>query len=183
MRASKNGYITKELTLALSDHQTQNVALALAGPRIDVAGIYQLTIEASSDCRGQIPETLFARRYAAAVTQNGSAIRVVLGGANFYPSGSTPILPGRVEQGSVVLDLFWPSHCEGTEPDSTVTEIIDHTTYLEIGGGVARLSPAGSNFTGTLSGHFQILGAPQCRIDTSVQAWCRSPSHRVALTR
>ncbi len=68
IRASKTGYITKELTLAISDHHTENVFLTLAGPRVDVAGTYQMTIEAGPECRGQIPDRVLTRRYGAAIT-------------------------------------------------------------------------------------------------------------------
>ena len=73
--ASKGGYATKELTLALSDHHTENVGLAPVAPRPDVAGTYQLTIEASQGCRSWIPEPLITRRYTAEIRQSGASLR------------------------------------------------------------------------------------------------------------
>lgn len=194
LRVSKNGYVTKELTLAISDHHTENVALALAGPRADVAGVYQLTIDAAPECRGQLPDELLTRRYAAAISQIGAAIQVVVTGANFDSGGITggsTVIPGRVDQvpgpggvqrTHVELLLLWPTHCERTEPDSRVVEIIDDTTTLEMLGG-ASLFSAGANFAGTLTGDIRIFNRPQCHPSSQLRARCQSTSHRVTLTR
>jgi hypothetical protein len=177
LRISKSGYVSKELTLSLSDHHTQNVALALSGPRLDVAGAYQLTIEASPDCRGQIPETLLTRRYAAAITQSGTAIQVVVRGANFGY-----IVPdARVEQTGVVLGFPNYGHCDSWAAEEYFVEKVDETTYLFIDG-LARLSRAGPSFTGTLSGSLGSYTSHPCCCPAA-QAWCRSSSHRVSLTR
>ena len=180
MRVSKNGYVTKELTLALSDHHTENVTLALAGPRLDVAGIYQLTIEAASGCRDRIQEALLTRRYAAAITQSGAAIQVVLSGANFG-GGSYLIPAARIERTGVVLEFPNYGHCDSFVGETYLVEKVDDTTYLWING-LARLSPAGPGFTGTLGGSFGIFPSHPCCCPAA-QASCSSSSHRVALTR
>jgi hypothetical protein len=180
MRVSKNGYITKELTLDISDHHTENVALALAGPRLDLAGSYQLTFEASPECRGRIPETLLTRRYAAAITQSGAAIRVVLTGANF--AGGSYVVPDvRAEQPGGVLEFPNYGHCESFVGAKYLVEKVDDTTHLWITG-VARLSPAGQGFAGTLVGMFAIYPSHPCCCPAA-QAWCESSFHRVTLTR
>ena len=180
MRVSKSGYITTEVTLAISDHRTQNLALALAGPRVDFAGAYQLTIEASPECRGRFPDALLTRRYEAAITQDGAAIRVVLSGANFAIArfgSSSNAIAGRVDLTGVVLELNSATY----DTDPSLVEIVDDTTYLVIEGG-ARLSPAGPDLTGTLDGRLLVFpsnpggGAP-------LKASCGSLSHRLTLTR
>lgn len=182
LRVSKIGYRTSEVTLAISDHHTQNVPLALAGLRVDIAGTYQLTIDASPDCRSRLPDALLTRRYAAAITQDGAAIRVVLSGARFavgrFEGRSAVVISGRVEPTGVVLDLN-PPLAYYTDP--TLVEIVDTTTYLVIDG-EARLSPAGPSLTGTLGGNFLVY--PSNPVDGSVplQASCRALSHRVTLT-
>jgi hypothetical protein len=181
IRVSKSGYITKELTLAISDHHTENVALAVAGPRVDAGGTYQLTIEASPDCHGQIPEALLRRRYSAGITQSGSTIRGTLSSANFAIGrfgGRSNFFSGRVEQTGGVLEF---NYYGAYDEDPSLVEIIDDTTRLVIEG-QARISAAGPSFHGTLGGSF-IVFAGDAQGGTPSVAACRSPSHRVALTR
>jgi hypothetical protein len=117
---------------------------------------------------------LATRHYAAATTQSGATIRTVLTGANLHPAGSHAVV-GRAEQAGIVLDL----RDDGDGISSAVIETIDPTTYLVIQG-VARLSPAGSGFTGILDGYFAVREG--ARYNTPVKAHCSSPSHRVTLT-
>jgi len=182
LRVSKVGYSTKEVTLAIFDHHTQNVSLALAGPRVDIAGTYQMTIEASSDCRGRLPDALLTRRYAAAITHDGAAIRVLLSGASFvsgrFGSQSAVVISGRVEPTGVVLELSPLAYYT----DPTLVEIVDATTYLVIDG-EARLSPAGPSLTGTLRGHFLVYPSNPVGRGVPLQASCGVLSHRLTLTR
>jgi hypothetical protein len=185
LRISKTGYLTRDVALSIADHHIEDVSLPVAGPRVDVAGVYQMTIDVGVECREKIPEALQARRYTAAITQLGSEIRVVLTGARFFPQFSSPssstVIPGRVEHGQIALDLAWPTHCEGTEPDSRVVEIIDGTTYLEISGS-GTLAPAGEGFAGTLRGLIAIRSDPRCGSPaTAACEW--SQPYRVMLTR
>jgi hypothetical protein len=180
MRVSKNGYTTKELTLEISDHHTENVALALSGPRIDVSGTYRLTIEASPSCRDSIPENVRTRDYSAAITQNGAALRVVLSGANFYPAPNTSrsaTIDGGLDQRGIVWEFRYFGNYDNLYPD--IVEIIDETTHLVIEGQV-RLSPVGANFSGTLGGSFLVF--ERYANGVTPKADCRS-SHRVSLTR
>ena len=178
MRVSKNGYVTKELTLALSDHHTENVTLALAGPRLDVAGIYQLTIEAAPQCRGQIPDPLLTRQYAAAITQSGTAIQIRLSGANFVLAD----LAARIDQTGIALDFvnepIMYGHCEASY--AQFIEKIDDTTYVVIHG-LARLLPAGAGFVGTLQGSSAIYSCIPCSFTCSNGAVAACASHRVTL--
>jgi hypothetical protein len=181
LRVSKDGYTTKELTLAISGHHTENVALAVSGPRVDAGGMYQLTFEASAECDGstrvrdRIPDMLVTRHYAAAITRSGATIRSVLTGANFGTAGGHVVF-GRAEQAGIVLE-FIDYEDIGV---SRLVETIDQTTSLVIAG-AARLSPVGSGFTGTLDGHFTVHES--ARFTAPVKAHCSSPSHRVTLTR
>jgi hypothetical protein len=182
LRLSKSGYITREVMLAISDHHTRNVTLALAGPRVDIAGAYQLTIDASPDCRGRLPDALLTRRYAAAITQDGASMRVVLSGATFAigrsGSRSDVVIFGRVDAAGVVLELDPLGYY--TEP--TLVEIVDNTTWLVIDG-EARLSPAGPGLTGTLGGSFFVYPSNPVGRGVPLQASCGVLSHRLTLTR
>ena len=179
IRVSKSGYITKELTLAISDHHTENVALAIGGPRLDAGGTYQLTIEASSDCHGQIPEALLTRRYVAGITQSRSTIGGMLSGANFAIGrfgGRSNFFSGQVDPTGFALEF---NYYNAYDTDPSLVEIIDDTTLVIEGR--ARLSPAGPDFHGTLDGSFIVFAGDTH--GSTPPAVCRSPSHRVALTR
>ena len=181
------GDVTKAVTLSISDYRTENVHVALAGPRVDVAGLYQMTFDASDQCRGSIPDALSTRRYTAAVTQRGSELQVVVSGARFIryftsPPSDTTVIPGGVERGIIYLHLVWPTHCDVGEPNSTVVEAIDDTTYLEIAGGGALLR-SGEGFSGLFGGHFIVRHDYRCGAAAQPKAICRPDSYRVTLTR
>ena len=182
LRVSKSGYLTKELTLAITDHYTQNVTLALEGPRVDLAGTYQLTIDASPECSGRLPDVLLRRRYAAAITQDGAAIRVVLSGTRFASRASESrtdaVIVGRVEPTGVVLEVDPLSYYT----DPTLVEILDATTYVVIDG-EARLSPVGPGLTGTLRGSYFVYASNPIGRGVPLQASCGVLSHRLTLTR
>ena len=40
------------------------------------------------------------------------------------------------------LQLAWPSHCEGTEPDARIVEIVDDRTYIKSREAVGSRVPA-----------------------------------------
>lgn len=181
LRVSKNGYTTKELTLAISDHHTENVPIELAGPRNDVAGPYELTLEAAPSCRIGLPEAAFVRRYDAAVTQSDAGVRMVLNARTF--DGGRYVIP-TIELGPSGGALEIPNygHCD-VSTGLYLVEQIDDTTHLWVSG-TATLSRSSEGFTGTLDGSFAILpGRPCSRVSEEPRSWCPSPSHRVTLTR
>ncbi len=185
LRISKTGYVAREIPLAISDHHTENVSLTMSEPRAIVEGLYQMTIEAAAECQGRIAEALLTRRYAAAITQKESEIRVVLTGARFFPGfvgpSDTTVIPGSIVGDQLQLALAWPTHCEGTEPDSRVVEFIDGATYLEIAGS-GRLLGVGDGFAGTLRGLYLVRASPLCGSATTSSCGLNT-SYRVTLTR
>jgi hypothetical protein len=189
LRITKASYVAREISLAISDHHTEDVALTMSEPHAVVEGLYQMTIEAAAECRGRIADPLLTRRYAAAITQKESEIQVVLTGARFFPGFVGPsdrtMIPGVIFQpeGHLQLTLAWPTHCEGTEPDSRLVEIIDNTTYLEISGS-GQLTRSGNGFAGTLRGLYLTRASPLCGSSGPTTSSCgTSTSYRVTLTR
>ena len=185
LRVSKPGYTTNEVALAIAAHHIENVALAVDGPRLDFAGQYQLTIDAAAECRSQLPENSRTRRYAAAVTQLGRDLRVVLTGARFVPhiggEGELFWVNGQVtDPGNVVeLRLTETGSCETSE---VLVEKVEQG-YLEIGGAIELLPRSGA-LSGTLRGGFHLIDNRQCQgLQFSALGSCRSSSHRVTLTR
>ena len=180
IRVSKAGYVTKELGLSISNHHTQNVALALAVPRLDVSGAHQMTFEASPECRDQLPEAVRTRRYAAEITHDGALIGLVLSGSRFYPfpytRTTTTIIGGWAGPASITLYLFDENY-DGGPP--MLLEIVDDSTHLAITGGI-ELWADGRGLVGTLDGEFRAFTQFDRR--TPPFASCRS-MHRVTLSR
>jgi hypothetical protein len=187
LRISKEAYVAREIPLAISDHHTENIALTMSQPGALVEGLYQMTIDAGPECQGRIPDALLTRRYAAAITQRESEIRVELTGARFYngfvgPVMDRTVIPGFVhDENRLQLTLAWPTHCEGTEPDSRVVEFINDTTYLEISGS-GQLLRSGNGFAGTLRGLYLTRASPVCGSATTLSCGTNT-SYRVTLTR
>jgi hypothetical protein len=150
LRVSKSGYVTSDVTLALSDHLTERFPLALSAPRLDVSGTYHLSVELSARCT-HFPETLRTRRYIANITQSGAALRGHVSGAAFASLGD--IFSGWVEPTGLIIEFDNDPYFAGTG----LVEVVDAQTYLVVGG-VARLVPAGAGFDGPLDGWIQIYG-------------------------
>ncbi len=177
---SKNGYATKELSLLISDHHSQAVALELDGPRADFAGTYQLTVDAASACRTQLPEAVHTRQYAATISQSGTDLRIRLSGANFVSAA----LAARIEQSAIVLDFInYPyqyGHCEN--PYVQFVEKIDEATYFMIHG-LARLASIDGGFAGALRGTSVVSSCVPCSYPCSDEAEATCGSHQVTLSR
>lgn len=174
VRVTKPGYVATEVRLAIADHHTENIALALAAPRTDVSGTYHLTIEAPPACRTEVAEPLFTRRYAAQLTQNGAQIRGTLSGTHLAAGSSA--FYGRVEPTRVVLDFVYDPY----ERVAGLLEIIDEATSLVISG-MAQLTATDSGFAGGFSGSFLIFPSDP-RSGGQPRTHCSGPS-RVTLTR
>src|SRR4029079_19321286 len=64
--------------------------LTPAIPILSLAGNYRVSLRPSPSCAGKLPPDLRVRQYSAAITQSGSRLTIVLGGADFAT------LPGQV---------------------------------------------------------------------------------------
>jgi hypothetical protein len=183
LRFITTGYATKEVGLDAAGHHTVDTRLVPTVPFLDVAGLYHLTIEAGPECRGQIPVHLLKRHYTAYINQSGAPLEAVLGGATFGErlpyGGPGNVIPGRALPQAFNLTLSAPTHCEGTEPDYRLIEIVEGAPLVITGSAV--LSPAGQGFTGTLTGWFQTYETQRC--GSYPFQWCFSASHRMTLTR
>src|SRR5207237_5030387 len=89
IRASTDGYVPKTMQVsvpALANprrDQILNFDLAPVNRILALAGMYRLTLRASSTCGAKIPATVAGREYLATVTQDGPRLHVVLSGAEF----------------------------------------------------------------------------------------------------
>jgi hypothetical protein len=155
-----------------------------------LAGMYTLTITIAGDCRpspptAQIPEPK-TRTYAAAVTQNGPILHVVLSGADFLiQNGRGNAFDGRVEPSGVTFSLgslgayaYYYFYYTVGLPD--VAEKISATEYLALlGKAFTTSSPSG--LTGQLNGAAMLFTQPSPGV-TSVRVSCQSSRHQFSLT-
>jgi hypothetical protein len=181
IRAEKAGYQPVTQSLVVNDHGTVNLVLPLAAPRLHVSGGYTLTITAADECREQLPEATWTRRYAATVDQNGPLLRATLSGASFVLVGQRGnSFGGRVEPSRVLFTLagldYYYYYIYGD-----LVEQLDESTYVAIGGG-ATLTGTSDVLDGQLNGTFYILDRDPRRFPRPKQQ-CRSGQHRFRLSR
>jgi hypothetical protein len=88
IRANKEGYLdqTQEANVT-KDGTGLDFTLSVAGTVANYAGVYKLTITASS-CSAGFPEEAKRRVYTAQVEQTGAALRVSLSDADFLPGSN-----------------------------------------------------------------------------------------------
>ena len=186
LRVTKDGYRTQELHVTISDHQLLDVDLPLLAPRVDVSGAYTLTVTAADECtigRGDqhVTEEARERRYAAFVTQNGPKVSVELSGAVFAaPMPTDSRIPGTVEPGRVLFDLFWWAWDFGVP--YIVEKMPSGETLVVSGWAETTIAPRG--LIGTLNGTFGVAPAGVTPgVGVASTASCLSNAHRFALSR
>lgn len=173
IRFRKDGYVTAELNLTISDHSVHNVTLDLVAPRADLSGTHQLTIIAGPECRGTLPEALLTRRFTAELKQNGKYLEGVAGGALFVQNRNR--LYAIVEPSGVSLQFLDDTYYGGRW--YFVEKVDDETALAFVG--FAQLPPTGRGYAGSWSGSIQLLNASL----TTTLAECRSSNHQVTLNR
>jgi hypothetical protein len=121
----------------------------------NVAGQWQLTIDASASCGG-LPDAARHRTYSATIAQNNSALRIELSGATFAPDPGSPggtenTFFGRINQSVVALRLdsydYYGLHYD-------IGEVLtDGRFYTAIGtaSGTATASTIGAALDGKIS--------------------------------
>lgn len=168
IRVTKEGFQPRVLSVAVADHQTQNVELSLVRPREDVSGAYTLTITAVGDCRQALPEEVRTRTYTARLTQNGPNVEARLSGANFAvsPGGRGDRFRGKVEPDGVTFSLSsyiykyygytqYPDVIESL-PAEVAARLSSPSAYFVLDGSVVARGSR-SHLSGTLAGAFQIF--------------------------
>ena len=181
VRVTKNGYEPHIREVSIVGHQTLNVELKLAAPRLNVSGTYSLTITAAAECRASLPEEATKRKYTAVVTQNGPLLHVNLKDATFWQEPDHQI-PQHQFEGNV--DTTHPTFVfsdtsESDEPPSVVEQMSPKLFFVPIGKVSTTVSPSG--ISGTLDGVIKVLELVNQVLPTV--ATCRSTSHEFVLVR
>ena len=95
VRASAGGYVAQTTQVNVSPFTTPrrdstlNFDLTPVIPDLSLTGNYRVTLTASPSCT-TLPAEIGARQYTAAITQNGPALAIVLGGAEFATNSGRP---------------------------------------------------------------------------------------------
>ncbi len=182
IRAGKEGYLPVVQPLALTDHATVDLSLPLAAPRSNLAGTYELTIDAAADCRDRLPAEARTRRYTAAVTQQGAVLEVRLSGADFVvdPQGHGNGFSGRLEPGQAVFTVDgWDYYYYRQIAD--VTERLGDALYYAVSGTVTA-SAAPGRIAGTLTGELATMTVDPLTFPAPATR-CRSTAHAFVLSR
>ncbi len=156
------GYEETEQRVWASQHATINIAVARAGPRLNVAGTYTVVFD-WSQCGPGFPVDLRRRVYAAVVQQSADNIQVEFTEREFLRrSASRPnLIYGRVHADGIYLiaepDYYYPI---GPGYSSLLTEILPDNYLLAIWGR-AFLAQSGHRFSGTFKGNAWLQRADQ----------------------
>lgn len=113
----------------------------------NIAGAYNLTISASSTCSGNLPASARILRYAATISQSGSAWQTSLAGADIALARLTGTVSGSaVSINSVLIsdlsNFFLPISVNGSAGTGSVG--------------------AGGEIVGTLNGQISVLTGGNC---------------------
>jgi hypothetical protein len=152
LRVSRDDYVTDLRTLEMSGTTVADVQLALARPRLDIAGTYTLTLgPADCDASPALDPSLRQRSYTAVISQNGANAEVTLTGPEFaaMSSGFANQFSGTVGASGAVFDI---RAADGYYlAIAAVVEVLPEGTFLSIWGSAAT-SVKGAGLAGTLDG-------------------------------
>jgi hypothetical protein len=186
--ASKDGYATSSQTVIPDGRTSQSVTftLAAAGPSLDLAGTFDLTVTVDAACNG-LPANLRTRRYTATFVRERSEWQYVatLTGASF----AAPSRIARYDRfqanvfGDVVRFVF-----RSDDELNGIVEEVDPDTYVGIVGN-AELRVASFPIEASLSGEYSYCEAPRDGRNPvefecgSIPIVCSGSTHRLTLRR
>ena len=183
LRIRKDGFHPREETIDVIGDTSKDFELTLIRPHDNVDGTYSLTIAAADQCRVSdgLPAALWTRTYQATVAQNGSVLKVTLGGAAFEVVGRLgDNFHGRIEPSR--LTFFLNQFKWSAEIPPYVVEQVD-SGWLVIDG-EANVDLPITQRTGTLAGRFELLATnPYSWNEPRTLARCDSDRHRFTLSR
>jgi hypothetical protein len=175
--------------------QTLNFDLAPVIPVLSLGGNYRVTLTPSASCATKLPPDLGTRQYIASVTQNGSALTIVLAGPEFATSSGKAInqFGGRAKSNAVELTLgnsyyyYYYYYSFGFVERLSRPPVgqwgFSSTSYLTAIGKAAGPASA-SNFSTALNGTLTVVDAPNGWNSrrTTVNS-CRATDHQLMFVR
>jgi hypothetical protein len=153
LRASQAGYMTITRTVVISANQVVDFTLTPLVAPLQVAGLYTLTLTASSNCSDRLPPEGVERRYLATVTQTGARADVELGEAEFAAYANYDrnkirnTFSGRISGNTIAFTV----PADDYYGIYGILEHVEGTRYFEAGG-VAATTATPARIAGTLTG-------------------------------
>jgi hypothetical protein len=188
IRVAKPGYESQLQHVQLATHATQNFALSLAGPRLNLAGQYTLTVEVTDGCPGTTPLSTDLRRrtYDAVLSQNGPIVDVTLTEPRFRLSDNRGNrFAGRVDSlgatfGLDIFSFYFYYYGYNYFRFPNVVERLADGTHLEMNG-AAVTTGSRAGLSGSLNGALIQWDSRFPNVAFSL-ARCSSSDHRFTLT-
>jgi hypothetical protein len=179
IRFERDGYVTRDLDVVVNEPRTVNSELELKEPRPSFSGSFTLAIVAAAECHPSLPESVWERRYAAQLRQDGPNVFGTLSGASFAT------VFGTIQNsfhGRLVADRFemvmgpWDSYYYGTPGlVETMSDGLFYAPYV-----FSNLTGTSTEFRGSFTGYIYVLRS----VDRfEVASWCHSSGHQVVLSR
>lgn len=144
LRLSAVGFEERLQDVTVSSHTQQDYELKLLFPSLDVSGAWKLTLKASPQCSGTLPEATREREFTVTITQTES--RLVLN-----PSSPTLnrqyAIDGKIYSDVVIVNLWYDDYYG----DYSLLDRVSPTDWVGIRGvlqGTAHASSIEGSFTG-----------------------------------
>ena len=168
MRASLDGYVSQTVGATVASTSgtsgpTLNFMLTPTATPVDVAGNWDLTLDASPSCT-TLPDVFHRRTYAAAIDETGSSLKVTLSGAQFAKDLGYYSNPAALENqfrahlvgNAMALALVTSTSFYYKIVHYDFAEIVStNTQFVIVGTGTGTATP--STISVTLDGYFSVL--------------------------
>ena len=178
VRAEAPGFLTQEKPASTTGQVAIKLdfVLELAAPHSQIAGLWQLTLAASSGCSSFLPQEARERKYAVTISQDGRDVKIEFLGQPPLPDGGNAVLYGRVTGDALRVEFSYDHHYYGY----TFLEKLGENAYFTvIGAGVGTVDTVAAS--GTITGEFVVLSGSTA--SAQVVAKCEAPDHRFRLTK
>jgi hypothetical protein len=199
VRASAAGYVGQTTQASVSPFTTPrrdstlNFDLTPVIPDLSLTGNFRVTLTPSPSCT-TLPAEVGTRQYTAVITQNGPALTIVLGGAEFATVSGRPNnqFTGRARSNAVELavgsyDYYYYysilGFAERLLPAPVGQWGFNASRYLTVIG-AAQGSASTSSFSATMNGTVSVVDAPTgwTGRQTTI-ASCRAANHQLTFVR
>jgi hypothetical protein len=178
IQVSKDGYASAVKGVTVTQSLTADVVIMPLSIS-NITGNWNVALEPESSCES--PLNGYARKYRAAIVQQGAQLSITLSGATF---STPPRLSGTIHGLDVSIDL--PSGCDyyycyyGPTSPPAVIENLGRNQFLAIWGQItARVGQTG--IAGSLSGELALMSSATPPFNIS--ASCSRGQHRVTFTK
>ena len=185
IRAAKDGYLDRNDELDVVEHRSLDFEMTPRGRRLDLEGVYVLTLEAAG-CAERLVENARRRVYEARVDQEGQALAVRLSGADLVVvEGHGDRFGGAIGPDNVVTfkigESFFMYYDYYTSPQPGLVERVTESTTLAVNGRV-RAKGTSTAISGTLVGTIGLVPSITPPF-WPFSAYCHSDQHRFDMQR